>query len=655
MEQAQEKTPKVIAIDFETFYTSKYSLTSMIPEEYCADDRFDAYLLSSYDGENTWVGSPKDYDWSQLEGCILLAHNRRFEHCVLNELVKRGIIPPLPKWKEFHCTANLTSWYCNKRPLKDAVKHIFGKHVSKGARTDMKDKQWKDISAKQQEEMREYAKGDVIYCRDIWMEIGHLWPQVERDLANLTIDQGMYGVAIDEKLLEYYLHVTREAMAATVASIPWSGERAPSSPHGVAAECRKVGIPCPPVKGEDAEGHALWENTYVDKFPWVKGVSAYRSLAKLVKTFETVERRIRPDGTMPFSLKYFGAHTGRWSGDGKLNMQNPRKDALLINQEGFMETDSARCKAAIKEERETGKYPDWVKHSVNFRHLIIPRKGKKMIVADLEQIEPRVLAWMVDDEDFLKLIRKGISPYEAFARKNGWEGGKLKNEDPGRYALSKIQVLGLGYGCGWRKFITIADSYDINLTKDDPEIEVVVDPLTQEEKEIDGFGKTSRAIVKAFRDASPKITALWKQLDAKFKSSVGEDFTMTLPSGRVQTYHRVKRECRMVPDPTEKDPHRMKGKWIYTAQVGYKRESLYGGLLTENAVQAIARDAFGFIMLRLHQLGYRVLFSCHDEVILEVPIDVEAEVISEEMKVIPEWLDGCPVSAEASEVKHYTK
>lgn len=646
---------KIIAIDFETFYTSKYSLTQMIPEEYCWDERFDAYLMSADDGETQWAGSPKDYDWSQLEGAIVLAHNKRFEHCVLNELVKREIIPPLPQWREFHCTANLTAWYCNLRPLKDAVKFIFGRYVSKGARTDMKDKQWKDVSPEQQAEMLEYAKGDVIWCRKIWMEIGHLWPQMERDLSNLTIEQGMHGIAIDEKLLDYYLDVTRAAMQRTIESIPWTGKRAPSSPMGVAEECRKAGIPCPPVKGEDVEGHAQWEDTYCKQFPWVKGVSAYRSLAKLVSTFETVERRIREDGTMPFSLKYFGAHTGRWSGDGKLNLQNLRKDALLINQEGFMETDSARCKAAIKQEKKTGSYPDWVKHSVNFRRLLIPRKGLKMITADLEQIEPRVLAWLVDDEDFLKMIRKGISPYEAFARKNGWTGGKLKDEDPYRYALSKIQVLGLGYGCGWRKFITIADGYGIDLTEGDPEVEVVVDPLTREEKTVDGFGATSRAMVKSFRDASPKITAFWKRLDGQFKASVGEDFSMGLPSGRVQTYRRVKRECRMIPDPTEKEPNRLKGKWIYTAQVGYRRESLYGGLLTENAVQAIARDVFGFIMLRLHQLGYRVLFSCHDEVILEVPIDVKAAVIAEEMKVIPEWIEGCPVTAEVAEVEHYTK
>jgi hypothetical protein len=645
---------KIIAIDFETFYTSQYSLKHMIPEEYCSDDNFDAYLMSADDGETQWAGPPAEYDWSQLEDAVVLAHNKRFDYVVWLRLAELGIVPA-PKFREFHCTANLTSWYCNRRPLADATRFILGQYVSKGARTDMKDKRWSDLSPEQQGAMIEYAKGDVIWCRKLWMEIGHLWPQHERELSNLTIEQGMAGVTIDEKLLGYFLSVTRAALEQTKVNFPWHLEYAPTSPKAVALECRKVGIPCPPVKKEDEEGHALWENTYADQFPWVKGVSAYRSLAKLVSTFETVQRRIRSDGTMPFALKYFGAHTGRWSGDGNLNLQNPRKDDLLITQAGFMETDKAHCDAAKKEKKATGQYPTWVKHAVNFRHLIVPAAGKKMIIADLCQIEPRVLAWCAGDEEFLELIRKGISPYEAFARKNGWTGGVLKKEDPALYDLAKIQVLGLGYGCGWRKFISIAADAGINLTKDDPEFEVLVDPLTQEEKTIEGYGKRARAIVRAFREASPKITGLWRRLDAEFKRSIGEDFVIRLPSGRAMSYRKVKRECRMVPDPTEENPNKKKAKWVFTAQVGYKRESLYGGLHTENLVQSTARDVFGEIVLRLYRAGLKILFTCHDEVILEVEPDVTVAAIEQAMNYTPDWIEGCPVAAEAKEVAHYLK
>jgi DNA polymerase len=643
-----------IAIDFETYYDSKYSVKDMIAEEYCRDERFDAYLLSVYDGNESWVGHPLEFNWESLTGRVVLAHNKYFDLNVWHELSRRHGIPVT--YGEFHCTANLTSFLCNCRALAAAAAKLYGQYVSKGARTDMKGKQWKDIPPEQQEEMREYAIGDVEWCWRFWVDHSDKWSKLERELSNLTIDQGMNGVCIDVLLLQDYREQIYDAIKATIKIIPWAKDRAPSSTQALHWQCRKVGIPCPPVKTEDEEGFLAWEQAHWRQYPWVKAVSAYRSLTKLQSTFDSMNARLRPDGTMPFALKYFGAHTGRWSGDAKINMQNPRKESVLINKEGLMETDDDFIKAAFKHQKVEGKFPKQVRHEINFRHLIIPRPGKKMIVSDLSQIEPRVLAWCCNDWDFLKELGAGQSPYIAHAKQTmGWEDGWTKDSHPDLYALAKARVLGLGYGCGWEKFIKVAAAMaGLDITKDDPDWELVekmgpdLEPYVEK---IPGHGMTSRRIVKDFRDNSPKIVQLWQQLDGAFKSSVGEDFELTLPSGRVMTYRKVQRTCRMVADKEGKPV----GKWVFTADMGHKRVGFYGGKLVENLVQATARDVFAEHMLNVHESGVNTLFSCHDELIVEVDDRVSAADIEALMSQTPDWLQGCPISAEAKEVKHYTK
>jgi DNA polymerase I-like protein with 3'-5' exonuclease and polymerase domains len=658
--------PKVIAIDYETYYDNQCSVREMIAEEYCADERFDAYMLSVYDGENKWVGHPSEFDWPSLNGQIIVAHNARFELAVTEHLQTK-YPTQFPKFTPaaFHCTANLTSYLCNQRALDSAAKELYGEYVSKGARTDMKGKYWHQIDKKQQDEMSEYAINDVLWCRRFFVDHIDKWPLIEQKLAELTIRQGRRGVKMNADLLQKYLTATLESIEETKNKIPWvQFGKAPSSSQAVAWQCRKDKIDCPPVKGEDEEGYAAWQEQYRHSHPWVELASSYRSLTKLLSVFQKVERRMRPeDDTMPFGLKYFGAHTGRWAGDSGVNMQNPRKESVLINQKGLMETNEKLIFKAFKEEKATGKLPSWVKDEINFRHLIVPRNGKKMIASDLSQIEPRVLAWLVDDAPFLEQVRSGQSPYEAHARTSdlGWTGGKLKEENPDLYALAKARVLALGYGAGWKKFITMALNYGLDITKDDPEfIDKYMgdDPKTGEPiyKQVSGYGEVARQTVKAFREGSPLIAdyqdGLWYQLDGDLKRSVGEDYVMTLPTGREMRYRKVQRVCRTVADEEGKP----KGRWEYTAKVGFRRMSFYGGKLCENLVQATAREVFGEHVIDLDNTGgVEVLFTCHDEAVTECDPDITAKDIAEIMSRCPEWLKGCPIAADATELEHYTK
>lgn len=658
-----------VAIDYETFYSPKlkYSVKTMIAEQYCRHDLFDPYMIAVSDGANCWAGPIKDFNWSAVEGKLGLAHNSYFDESVTAEVERRGLKPNINP-AAWHCTANLTSFLCNRRSLDQAVEFLYNVRLDKSMRSDAKDRQWKDFSTEDQKHMLEYARRDAYWCWKIWNDHSHRWPTLERRLSQLTVAQGRRGVQINTELLDRYICQSHEMLRNTENLIPWIKDadddewedfnKKPTSTKCIAEQCRRKGIPCPPTKSDDEEGYQEWEDTYAKDHSWILAVSAWRSINKIYRTFLKVKERLRGDGTMPFGLKYFGAHTGRWSGDSGVNFQNMRKIPIFCNEHGLMETNEKRCIDAVKCFKKLGQWPEWVRFSIDFRNLVIPRPGKKMIVSDLSQIEPRVLAWLCGDTAMLELLAQGFGPYEAHARNSmKWTGGKLKDENEGLYALAKARVLALGYGAGWEKFIKMAMTLaGLDITENDPEWVEEPHPFTGVIERKSGFGKRSREIVREFRDQNPLIadrdTGIWGKLDMAFKRSIGEDFTMTLPSGRKMVYTKVRCEKRLRPNRETSKP-----EWqnVFTAEVGGRRYPNYGGKLTENITQAVARDVFGEHLIAMEDNGWTNLFSVHDEAVLEVDQGISPKDVEHAMSKCPDWLKGCPIAAEAKEVDFYCK
>lgn len=329
-----------------------------------------------------------------------------------------------------------------------------------------------------------------------------------------------------------------------------------------------------------------------------------------------------------------------------------------------MEVDPLREDSALEQRDETGNWPEWVRYAIDFRHLIIPRPGKHMVVSDLSQIEPRVLAWLCGNKELLALMMSGMSPYEAHARATmGWTDPRpLKDTaktDPKAaevYKLAKARILALGYQAGHEKFITMALDMGFDITKDDPEWVDIVCPFTGKTKQVSGYGVTSKKIVTEFREQNPLIAdkenGMWARLDQAFKRSVGSDFTMVLPSGRVMKYDQVRCEVRIEKD---KETGKPKRRSVYTADIGGRRKIIYGGLLTENVTQGVARDVFAWHLVNMDHRGWWNLFSAHDEAILEVDDGVSAKDVEQEMGRCPEWIAGLPIAADAKDVPHYLK
>lgn len=635
----------IIALDYETFYKKSgkfaYSVADLGNWRYCNDDRFDPFLLSVHDGSNSWVGHPNDFNWDAIQPSdLLLAHNAAFDSSVTRRIAELGRAPSLPnKWQ---CTANMTSYLAQTRSLAGALWVLEKQKLSKEARDFTDGKNWDDVvKAGKAEECARYCQNDTVTCWNLFNKYGSQWPRFEQDLSSLTMKQCARGVAINTTLLEEYRQILQEVIFNLIESFPWTCKGAkPTSPIAIAEECRACGIPCPPLKKDDEEGFYVWETTYGPRFPWVYGAGQVRKLKKLLASLETIRERLRPDDTIDFSLLYFGAHTGRWSGGGSgLNFQNFRKIPLFLkNKHMVTPPDGLKAK----------EFKQWVEactdYALDIRKLIVARPGKKFILCDLAQIEPRVLAWLTGNTALLELLKTGMSIYEAFARQAmGWTGGDLKKENPEKYQLAKIQVLGLGYGCGWEKFITIAAGYDVFLTEEQSK-EIVAD-FRANNLLISGRGPS----FDGGRDDEP--VGIWKALDNNLRASINNHLSIELPSGRKLTY----RDVRMINKLKKNSEGKIEKRLVYTAAIGEDRDEFYGGLLTENVVQAAARDVFGTHLLKLEEQIGDVIFHVHDEAITEVDMDVTVKDVEHVMSQAPEWAEGLPVGAEGQEASHYLK
>lgn len=724
--------PRVISLDFETPYGKDFSVVDLGYDRYARDERCVPYMVSVCDGSEVWAGHPNEFNFNSLAGADLISHNSAFDEEISLGAAERGLftVPGLSRWNMNHwlCSLNMSSYLWNVRSLKDACDVGLGINISKGVRDRAKDKSVEDMKREGwYGDMVKYAKEDAINCWRLWDKHNAKWPAFERRLSRLTIDQGRHGVRIDVEALEFGIVQLQKIIFTATANLPWIARgRLPGSPLGIAEECRMVGIPPPPVKAHNPEAAAEWEEEYAPRFKFVMALRNLRKAKKTLATLETIKLRLRPDQTVAFSLKYAGAGTLRWAGDSGWNLQNINKEPLLIDADFSFLFDKAAIKPRVEEfdsqhsgHRAKGQLKDGTTF-FDVRGLIIARPGMKLAPVDESQIEPRVLNQLAGNFELLRLVKAGVAIYEAHARATmEWTGGDLKTENRKLYALAKARVLGLGYGCGWKKFIQLAAIAGVDITENDKEhaLQASVDKkiyrrwrtgnedqpwqydaeavqaygmpgLTGESGKIPGeecvfinktrqeggkpvtsivaspvYGSQSRATVKDFRDSNPLITALWALLQSPLVSSDGHDLEVVGPHGESRIYRNVKSVFR--PEVDEETGRKYKKLHYTYDESTFRRSRLYGGLLVENLVQWVARMVFAERMLDLHDRlrednsSQGVLFSVHDEAVAEIKIPADEEVarktIEEVFSIPPAWMPAIPLAAECKIRDRYFK
>ncbi len=414
----------VIGVDFETFYTGKYSVSEMGVYAYVHDRRFNAYLVSVTDGRQCCVCHPSAFPWGTIVGREWVSHNRDFDRAVFFRLQttdrRLQTLDVMPS--AWYCTAALCAYLQLPRDLAGAVREVFGVEISKAVRKKSKGKDARQGSLNlcgEADELNDYAAGDAEWCMALWNELEGQWPAHERRLFELTSAMGRNGLPVDWTGVE----ANRMELAALVqsmsAELPWSPSL--SIPKFQAA-CSALGV-VPPKSTAVGDGDYMdWlkRNNGSVTATWVRHMQRIRSANRTEKVLESMEERrmsgerlktedgrrkteaISRGGAetqrqgcgtadrMAFELKYFGCTTGRWSGGGGLNLQNfNRKEA----------------------------------EGVDLRGTITAPAGKLLAAVDYAQIESRVLLYLAGDTETLELFRSNpeADAYEIHARATmGW-------------------------------------------------------------------------------------------------------------------------------------------------------------------------------------------------------------------------------------------
>lgn len=355
-----------------------------------------------------------------------------------------------------------------------------------------------------------------------------------------------------------------------------------------------------------------------------------------IKKYEAIQRTVCPDGRVRGLFQYYGANrTGRFAGR-LVQVQNLPQNHL---------TDLSLARNLVRKGQfETlellyDSVPNVLSELI--RTAFVPKTGHRFIVADFSAIEARVLSWIANEKWRMDVFKTHGKIYEASASQmfhvpidEITKGSILRQK-------GKVAELACGYGGG------------VGALKSMGAIEMGV-----AEEDLQG-------LINNWRNANPNITKLWWDIDRAALKVVKERTTevvgrikihyekgmmfITLPSGRKLSYIKP----RIEPNKFGRDGITYEG--VGTTKK-WERIETYGPKLTENVVQAIARDLLCEAMLNVSAKGYDIVMHCHDEIIVEAPIGFgTVEELCRIMAINPGWAKGLPLRADGYECEYYRK
>lgn len=429
--------------------------------------------------------------------------------------------------------------------------------------------------------------------------------ETEREL--FLVDQIINGrgVKIDVELAQRAFEAGSEnASNAKTRLKELTGLENPNSVQQLRPWLRSAGTPLLDLRAETVQ--AAIDDP--DTTPVAREVLELRQGTALIaaQKYEVALRQMNTDGRLRGQFRFYGAHTGRWAGRGVQLHNLPRAtiddpEAAILDLKLGNGADAHTLKALV-------------------RSMILG----PLSVCDYSAIEARVLAWLAGEEWVLEAFRGGRDIYVETAGRMSTPGNELTRFQ------GKVAVLALGYQGALNSLTAMG------ATGTDDEL---------------------YALVRQWRTANPQIVKFWRRcengwdegtraLRVNFKKQ-GTTTRLVLPSGRALVYRWVKNG--LVPDP--KNPGKQKMSRTFSDANGYRVET-YGGRLTENITQAVARDVLGDALIRLEREGIPVVGHVHDEVLADT---TDLAAVQEIMCQPPEWAPTLPLAAEGFTTMRYRK
>jgi DNA polymerase len=621
----------IVTIDFETYYDKDFSLSKMTTEQYVRSSLFEVigvgvkvndYPTDWYSGDNPGKFL-KSLDYSKR---AILCHNTAFDGAILSWhfgisprlwLDTLGMARPLHNVTVGGSLAKLAAYY-GLGKKGDEVVAALGKRKADFTEADLA-------------QYGEYCKNDVNMTKALFDKLKVGFPSSEL----LVIDQTlrMYTdpvIELDVPLLKKHLEEVRTRKRTLIQDLGqgMGGAQAVQdmlmSNDKFAEYLKRLGVE-PPTKTSLKTGKESWAFAKTDKgmtdmleHPDERVQAAVSARLGVKSTLEETRTEnligVAGRGKLPIMLNYYGAHTGRFSGGDKLNLQNlPSRGNTTI------------------------------------RRALKAPPGQMLISCDSSQIEARTVAWLAGQEDLLVAFRDKRDVYSEFATEV--YGRAITKADKIERFVGKTCVLGLGYGMGAEKFRR-------TLEIGQGGINVVID-INEAER-----------IVRLYRQKNWKIVQFWQKCGAALKDMLyggGNELHpkvrydkggIILPNGfRVQypalretangfmyisdarTYQKALKDRVLTGSPPD--------------DIAWTR--IYGGKVTENIVQALAALVIREQMAAAG-LHFKVAFQVHDEIIVAVPEDnalADQAKLEALMSTAPKWAPDLPVACESGMAANY--
>ncbi len=606
---------KILTIDFETYYAKDYSLTKLTTEEYVRDSRFEVigvavkatdtsnYYHQDTDAVPLWcTGSKKQiakflnqFDWANS---IALAHNAMFDMAILNwhfDIRPKKIADTLAMSRAIHTIevggslAALAEYYGLGAKGTEVHSAVGKKRL--------------DFTPDQIEAYGGYCIQDVELTYKLFKALKKDFPNFEMALIDLTLRMFTEPtIRLETSILTKHIEKIKATKQRLMSAIAHDRKELMSNAK-FAELLEKLNVAVPrkisPTTGKetyafaktDEEFKKLLEHENEKVQALVAARLGVKSTIEETRTQRFID--IAGRGTLPIPLRYYAAHTGRWGGDDKINMQNlPRGSQLK----------KAMCAP----------------------------EGYKFIDCDLSQIEARTLAWLAEADDLVEAFDRGDDVYKIMASAiyDKPEDEITKEE---RF-VGKTTILGAGYGMGAAKFKSQLKTFGVELEQDECD-----------------------RIIKVYRETYPDIPKLWRSA-GKALNNIMEDKTfdfgregvvwangsvgIELPNGLYVRYPNLRNETDEEGN-TETVYDTRRGRAILPNRI-------YGGKVIENICQALARIVIGEQLLRVSQ-KYKVVMTVHDAIGCIAPedeVEQAMKFVEKSMRVRPTWASDLPLDCE---------
>jgi DNA polymerase len=603
----------LITFDMETYYDKDYSLSKMTTEEYIRDERFEVVGVSVKvnNGEPEWasgtMGQIKKYlqrfDWA---GSMMLAHNTMFDGAIASwhfDVHPKALADTMHMARALHGVEASAS-------LK-AVADRYGVGVKGTEVVRAMGKRRLDFLPEELSTYGDYCINDVELTYSLFQIMAKKFPMKELRLIDLTLRMFTEPtLELNKSQLEAHLVAVQERKEKLLVDAGIEDKSDLMSNPKFALMLNMLGV-APPMKVSPTTGK--------ETFAFAKNDEEFKALLEhdddrvqaLVSarmgTKSTLEETrtqrfigIAERGKLPVPVRYYAAHTGRWGGDDKINLQN---------------------------------LPSRGPNAKSLKKAIIAPQGHTVIEADSAQIEARVLAWLAGQEDLVSAFTNREDVYKKMA--STIYGVAVDDVTKDQRFVGKTTILGAGYGMGAVKFQAQLKTFGFDMPLDE-----------------------ARRVINIYRDANWNISNLWKEAQVMLRyMAQGDKVTfgksgvigvdpankaLIMPSGLPMYY------SGLFAVEEEKGP-----QYYYKVRRGDNK--IYGGKVVENVCQAIARCIIGEQMLRIAK-RYKVVLTVHDSIVCCVPdaeTDAAKAYIEDSMRWVPDWAAGLPVDCEAGTAKSY--